>query len=100
MSYVKWAFTAQYIPLSKDTINGLAKLTKHTGTDWWFRLMTDENGSCVYDIENECPLSWQKALSDLNDAVIDTPSEYRLNKEELAALIDLFDRYGLKNSLT
>ena len=85
------------IRLTNEEYNVLNHITSATKTDCWFTIETDEKDyDYVYDIEEDCELSWQDALAMLYEAVdwmtLKDWAELGVNSYEIAIFSNLLER--------
>lgn len=83
------------IILTTEEFNLLGYITAETKTDCWFTLDKDDDGfDCVYDLENNCRITLQSAVNQLNEAII--PGLLYVSSDDVCIYGKLLDKLGVK----
>lgn len=88
------------INLTDEEYNVLNHITSVTKTDCWFSLETDEDGNdYVYDLEEDCEMTLQDAVSQLYEGVefmtFDDWDELGVDKHEAIVFAKLLEKLDI-----
>ena len=88
------------INLTDEEYNVLNHITNATKTDCWFALEVDKDGNdYVYDLEEDCELTMQDALSQLHGAVawmtLDDWKKLGVATREIVVFVELLQKFEI-----
>ena len=83
--------------LTNEEYNVLNHITSATKTDCWFSLETDKDGNdYVYDLEEDCEMTIQDAVSQLYEGVefmtLNDWEELGINAQEIVVFAELLKK--------
>lgn len=84
------------IQLTENQYNSLDRIARKTGMDCWFLIRQKDGEDYVFDLEKGRKISWESALNDFNDGIVDDREFYGLSNKDVAELAELFSKFGLK----
>ena len=82
--------------LSNEAYNALNTIAEKTKMDCWFWIEERENEDVIRDLENGECLTMEVGLSQFAEGIIDPLDHYGLCKDEMKAVIELFDNFGIE----